>query len=130
MSYAHWKPVSSLEAADGQQKRSSGIKLSWVCIMILPLFGQETLENHHLWVPVSSSSKQVQKSQSHKVSVRVNAVPRVKDLIPSKHSVKIVFSFACTKYVSILDVIASHTFPDQPCLLYERLILICFINNV
>ena len=91
MSYAHWKPVSLLEAADGQQKRSSGIKLSWVCIMTLPLFGQETLENHHLWAPVSSSSKQGQKSQSQKISVRVNAVPWVKDLIPSKHSVKTVF---------------------------------------
>ena len=91
MSYAHWKPVSRLEAADSQQKRSSGIKLSWVCIMTLPLFGQETLENHHLWASVSSSSKQGQKSQSQKISVRVNAVPWVQDLIPSKHSVKVVF---------------------------------------
>lgn len=38
--------------------------------------------------------------------------------------------FACTKYVGISEITASHTFPGQPCLIYERSILIYFINNV
>lgn len=70
----------------------------------------------------------LQKRDSNKVSVRVNAVSHAKDFTLRKCSINNSFlsSFTYTKYVGISDGTAYHHFPYQLGLMYKRMILIHF----